>query len=85
MKAKLLCEPSTCEACGAAFTCGAGAEAGCWCAEVKLSEAVRAELRARYERCLCRDCLESFVELEKGAIEESNGEKEKQVSTRQAH
>jgi hypothetical protein len=84
MKAKLSCGPSTCEACGADFTCGAQLS-GCWCMEVKLSEAVRAELRARYERCLCRDCLESFVELEKGAIEESNGEKEKQVSTRQAH
>jgi hypothetical protein len=78
-------DASTCEACGAEFTCGAGATAGCWCSEVKLSEALRARLRERYERCLCRACLESFAELEKGAIAESNGEKEKQVSARQAH
>ena len=65
-------EASTCEACGAAFTCGATL-AGCWCAEVKLSEAVRKELRARYERCLCRACLERCAELEEGAVEKSDG------------
>ena len=52
--------PSICEACGAAFTCGAGL-GDCWCAEVKLGEAARAALRERYERCLCRACLEGFV------------------------
>lgn len=55
-------EPATrCEACGEAFMCGA-ALAGCWCAEVKVSEAVRAELRTRYQRCLCRACLQRFAE-----------------------
>jgi hypothetical protein len=63
-------EPSTCEACGASFTCGATL-AGCWCTEIKLSEAVRADLRSRYERCLCRACLETFAEGEN-----NNGEKE---------
>jgi hypothetical protein len=48
---------STCEACGAAFTCGATL-AGCWCTEVKLSDETRADLRTKYERCLCRECLE---------------------------
>jgi len=56
-------EPSTCEACGEMFTCGATL-AGCWCAEIKLSEATRAELRSRYQSCLCRSCLESFAESE---------------------
>lgn len=52
--------PSVCEACGGEFVCGAPL-AGCWCAEVELSEAVRAELRARYRGCLCRGCLERFA------------------------
>jgi hypothetical protein len=60
-------EPSICEACGAEFKCGAQLD-GCWCAEVQLSEAVKVELRARYKRCLCRVCLESFVEPEKEAV-----------------
>ena len=51
--------PSICEACGESFTCGVTL-AGCWCAEIKLSESVRAELRTRYQRCLCRACLERF-------------------------
>ena len=63
-------EPSTCEACGASFVCGATL-AGCWCTEIKLSEATRTHLRSRYERCLCRACLETFAEGEK-----NNGEKE---------
>jgi hypothetical protein len=54
------CDPSTCEACGQAFTCGAQLS-GCWCMEVALSEAVRAELRTRFQNCLCRACLERFA------------------------
>jgi hypothetical protein len=62
------CEPSantSCEACGQAFTCGATL-AGCWCAELKLTEAVRALLRTRFQSCLCRACLERFAR-ERGA------------------
>jgi len=51
--------PETCEACGKAFVCGA-AMAGCWCAEVKLSEAQREELKKKYPGCVCRECLEEF-------------------------
>jgi hypothetical protein len=57
---------STCEACGAAFTCGATL-AGCWCTEVKLSDETRAGLRTKYERCLCRECLEKCAAAELGA------------------
>ncbi|HKQ54097.1 MAG TPA: cysteine-rich CWC family protein [Pyrinomonadaceae bacterium] len=53
--------PAVCEACGCEFTCGASL-AGCWCEEIKLSKEARAELRARYERCLCRSCLENYAE-----------------------
>ena len=58
-------EPSTCEACGQPFQCGAKLT-GCWCAEVKLSEQTRAELRAKYRGCLCRQCLESFEAVAQG-------------------
>jgi hypothetical protein len=52
--------PSACESCGAEFVCGATL-AGCWCSEVKLSDKTRAELRARFQTCLCRACLERFA------------------------
>lgn len=60
-------EPETCEACGRSFNCGATLR-GCWCTEVKLSERVREQLRARYQHCLCRECLERF------AAEDEEGE-----------
>jgi len=49
-----------CPTCGERFACGASLR-GCWCAEVKLTDAVRADLRARYSGCLCRTCLERFA------------------------
>jgi len=49
-----------CEGCGKRFTCEASL-AGCWCGQVRLSEEVLAELRARYQRCLCRECLERYA------------------------
>jgi hypothetical protein len=54
------CDVERCEACGGEFTCGAML-AGCWCSEVKLSDALLAELRERYQHCLCRACLEQFA------------------------
>ena len=57
-------EPATCEACGNAFTCGATL-AGCWCAEVTVSERLRAQLRNRYQNCLCRSCLERLAEADR--------------------
>lgn len=62
--ASRMCAPQAeeiCEACGAQFSCGAKL-AGCWCSEVQLTDALRAELRERYQHCLCRACLESFAE-----------------------
>jgi hypothetical protein len=53
----VLREPSVCEACGGPFTCGAKLS-GCWCAGIQLSDETRAELKARYNNCLCRECLE---------------------------
>lgn len=51
----------TCAACGQPFHCGASLR-GCWCAELKLTDAARAELRSRYSGCLCRPCLSKFSE-----------------------
>ena len=50
---------ATCGACGKPFECGASLR-GCWCAEIKLTDAQRAEIRSRYPGCLCRECLEEF-------------------------
>ena len=61
----------TCEGCGKAFVCGATL-AGCWCAEVKLTDEQRTELKAKYQRCLCRECLEEFAR--EGRIAESRKE-----------
>ena len=52
--------PSACESCGADYVCGATL-AGCWWSGIELSEETRAELRARYQRCLCRACLERYA------------------------
>jgi hypothetical protein len=56
--------PKVCAACGAEFSCGALSAAGCWCAGLKLSDATRAELGAKYEGCLCRDCLAAYAARE---------------------
>jgi len=48
--------PQSCEACGQSFACEIGLT-GCWCLHVKLSAPARQALRAKYRRCLCRDCL----------------------------
>jgi hypothetical protein len=53
--------PRECEACGKPFVCGASLK-GCWCIQVKLSAEAREELRERYTRCLCQDCLMKFAE-----------------------
>jgi hypothetical protein len=58
----------TCESCGGEFACGATLK-GCWCSEVKLSDAALAELRERFKGCLCRECLERFAARERGAVE----------------
>lgn len=54
------CSQSVCERCGGPFTCGAQS-AGCWCAEVKLSDEVLAGLREQYKGCLCRACLKEIA------------------------
>lgn len=63
------CAQTICEGCGEPFGCGAQAS-GCWCAEVELTESVRARLRERYSACLCRACLErESKEMQKSAVQ----------------
>jgi hypothetical protein len=55
--AQALTRDRICEACGKEFSCGASLR-GCWCSEIELSSEARASLKAGYNDCLCRDCLE---------------------------
>jgi len=59
--AHALTRARVCESCGSEFSCGAGLR-GCWCAEITLSDADRAELQKRYGDCLCRNCLEQVAQ-----------------------
>jgi hypothetical protein len=45
-----------CQSCGTEFAC---LGACCWCGEITLSDAARADLRTRFSDCLCRACLEA--------------------------
>lgn len=53
-----------CPRCGQAFHCGAQ-DARCDCFELKLSEALRQQLAAQYERCLCVRCLRELQDAER--------------------
>ena len=53
------CRQRACESCGQPFRCEVSL-GGCWCQEVKLSDAARSRIRARYANCLCRDCLNRY-------------------------
>ncbi len=58
---------ATCPRCGGGFACGA--QAGhCDCFDIRLSEALRADLAARYpDRCLCLRCLREVMAADAGA------------------
>ncbi len=60
-------DPQTCEACGQPFVCGATLT-GCWCTEIKLTDAHRAALKTKYTHCLCRSCLEQFAQTDPNSI-----------------
>lgn len=51
----------TCEACGQPFACELSL-GGCWCSEIKLTDATRSHLREKYADCLCRACLTRYQE-----------------------
>jgi hypothetical protein len=47
----------TCPRCARSFHCGVNDAEPCACTTVKLDEALLAQLRERYDRCLCMSCL----------------------------
>ena len=49
-----------CDSCGALFTCYP-VPGACWCAEVRVSDTTRTELREKHADCLCPDCLARYV------------------------
>jgi len=58
---------SHCPRCERAFVCEAESamQAPCACFAVRLSDAARAGMRERYNRCLCAPCLKAIqAELE---------------------
>jgi hypothetical protein len=50
-----------CARCGRAFHCGMADATPCACTGVTLDAATLAELRQRYNGCLCLRCLRSFA------------------------
>lgn len=46
-----------CPRCGGGFHCGVNDDAPCPCAALQLDEAALADLRLRYDGCLCLACL----------------------------
>ncbi len=48
-----------CGRCGRPFGCTQ--TYGCWCGEIKLDDAQRAWLQARYDNCVCPECLKALA------------------------
>jgi hypothetical protein len=46
-----------CEGCQGTFTCGPLTKGGCWCMQEKVAPEKLDELKGKYEKCLCPDCL----------------------------
>lgn len=52
-----------CEACGQSFVCGGY---GCWCGQIGITERQMDWIAARFENCLCPDCLNKVSRGELG-------------------
>jgi len=50
-----------CPRCGGEFHCGANDAGPCACTTITLTTALRAELSARYQGCLCLSCLRTLA------------------------
>ena len=53
-------DPSVCESCGDEYICGATVK-GCWCMKLEVSDEARAEMKAKYKKCLCPNCLAAYA------------------------
>jgi hypothetical protein len=58
-------DTDTCPRCGSGFHCGVRDAAPCACTTIALGLELRAELRARYTRCVCVNCLAELAGREK--------------------
>jgi hypothetical protein len=54
-----------CERCQQAFECG---QYGCWCGKVGVTEQQMDWISARFEDCLCPDCLSRVTRGETGSF-----------------
>ncbi|MFT3953540.1 MAG: cysteine-rich CWC family protein [Piscinibacter sp.] len=52
---------SRCPRCGGEFHCGVMDSGPCACTTLTLSPALRAELGARFQGCLCLSCLRALA------------------------
>ncbi|MGZ9146472.1 MAG: cysteine-rich CWC family protein [Nitrospira sp.] len=59
----------TCERCGHNFECG-GYQ--CWCGKLGITEAQMDWIAARYQECLCSNCLQKVAHGELGPQSVSN-------------
>jgi hypothetical protein len=50
-----------CPRCGSTFRCGATGPDPCACTSVTLDAALQAQLRERFDGCLCLDCLRALA------------------------
>lgn len=55
-----------CEKCGRVFICSHSIK--CWCTKLKVSEPIGKELKKKYSDCLCKSCLEQYVQKEKNNL-----------------
>ncbi|KAB7732428.1 hypothetical protein F5984_00235 [Rudanella paleaurantiibacter] len=60
-------EPTRCPRCHRPFACRAATIHNCQCAAVPLTPAQRTYIAARYEGCLCADCLRALAETDREA------------------
>jgi hypothetical protein len=56
-----------CPRCARSFHCGVGDAAPCVCTTLTLDAALLAQLRQRYDRCLCIACLAELQAAEQQA------------------
>ncbi len=60
VKEKLKSGNKICEACGAQFTCLANDIANCFCNKMSLSKQTLQQIKNKYAKCLCENCLQNL-------------------------
>ncbi|WP_072032145.1 cysteine-rich CWC family protein [Crocinitomix catalasitica] len=49
-----------CSKCQSPFNCNVNDIKACHCSQVKLTPEILAEIKEKYDNCLCNDCLRMF-------------------------